>query len=254
MTWTKLGDEFPHHCWRMSDAAFRLHTEGLCWSNEKHLDGWLDKNEMLRWAKNPGMAPELVDIGFWEDCEDHFQIQHGMAWQRTAEQWFHQSEVNAQNGRKGGRPRKPKPKPKTDSQSDSQTDSQSETKSERDGTGQDRPGQEGWGTSLSGHGLFCEDCQEKPPVGDDAHGNDSRDLCRACNDARYEDMLAEADAEAKELQAESARPLSRYERVAKYHVTCEYEPCGLEFMASHPHKKFCSDKHRQAHHREKARS
>lgn len=60
---------------------------------------WLDKSEMLRWAKRPDAAQELVDIGFWEDNGDHFQIVHGMAWQRTAEQWFHQSEVNRANGR-----------------------------------------------------------------------------------------------------------------------------------------------------------
>ncbi|MGC7224587.1 hypothetical protein RBA13_22790, partial [Mycobacteroides abscessus subsp. massiliense] len=38
MTWTKLSDDYGDDCWRLSDAAFRTHTEGLCWSNRKLLD------------------------------------------------------------------------------------------------------------------------------------------------------------------------------------------------------------------------
>jgi hypothetical protein len=29
MTWTKTGDEFADECWTLSDAAYRLHHEGL---------------------------------------------------------------------------------------------------------------------------------------------------------------------------------------------------------------------------------
>lgn len=41
MTWTKLGDEFADECWTLTDAAFRLHTEGLLWSNRMLTDGQL---------------------------------------------------------------------------------------------------------------------------------------------------------------------------------------------------------------------
>jgi hypothetical protein len=97
MTWTKLGDEFADECWTLSDKAFRLHVEGLIWSTRKHLDGRLAKDEMPRWAKRPDAATELTDVGFWEDCGDHFQIIHHLGYQRTAAEWRHQSTVNRAN-------------------------------------------------------------------------------------------------------------------------------------------------------------
>ena len=53
MTWTKLSDDFSDDCWQLSDAAYRLHTEGLIWSNRKLLNLRLDKAEMRLWAKHP---------------------------------------------------------------------------------------------------------------------------------------------------------------------------------------------------------
>ncbi len=35
MTWTKLGDEFTDETWTVSDAAYRLHVDGLVWSNHR---------------------------------------------------------------------------------------------------------------------------------------------------------------------------------------------------------------------------
>ena len=99
MTWTKLGDEFTDECWRLSDAAFRLHTEGLCWSNRKHLDGCLVKDDMSRWAHCLKAAEELVDLGFWEDHSDHYQIYAHQGWQRTAEQWLSGKELPSHHAR-----------------------------------------------------------------------------------------------------------------------------------------------------------
>jgi hypothetical protein len=129
MTWTKIGDEFADHCWRLSDAAFRLHVEGLVWSNRKHLDGRLSKGEPWSWTRCPEAVTELVTKNWWEDCGDDYLILNHMGWQRTAEQWFHQSRVNTSNGRKGGRPRKPK----TESLTELETESKSEPKAK--GTG-----------------------------------------------------------------------------------------------------------------------
>lgn len=131
MTWTKTGDEYADECWRLSDAAYRLHHEGLTWSNRRHLDGRLAKDEMSRWARRPEAAKELVSLGFWHDCGDHYQIYAHQGWQRTAEQWMHQSAVNRANRAKGkARPVRPKTKPLNES-SDESSD-------ERDRTGQDR--------------------------------------------------------------------------------------------------------------------
>jgi hypothetical protein len=133
MTWTKLGDEYSDLNWVLSDAAYRLQNDALIWSNRKHLDGRLDKAEMRPWAKtqDPDVIAELLGRGSWEDRGDHYQIIHFMAWQRTADEWLHQSTVNSVNGRKGGRPRKrPKSEPESESVSEPESETESETESE----------------------------------------------------------------------------------------------------------------------------
>jgi hypothetical protein len=151
MTWTKLGDEFGDECWTLSDKAFRLHTEGLCWSNRMLTDGQLAKDEMRRWAHDPPAAEELVSIGWWEDRGEHYQIIHHIGYQRTREQVARQSIVNTQNRAKGkARPVRPK-----NGSSDDSSD-------ERDRTGQ------AWitnrGTSLSAE-----------PISDDDYAADLKD-------------------------------------------------------------------------------
>jgi hypothetical protein len=85
MTWTKLGDEFADECWTLSVNAFRLHAEGLLWSNRMLLDGQLAKDDMRRWGRHPEAAEELVDRGYWEDRGEYYQIIHHIGYQPTAE-------------------------------------------------------------------------------------------------------------------------------------------------------------------------
>src|SRR5271166_4065258 len=85
MTWTKLSDDFSDDCWRLSDAAWRLHVEGLLWSNRKLLDLRLDKDEMRLWAKHPEAAPELLACGWWRDDGDAYVIIHHACYQRPSE-------------------------------------------------------------------------------------------------------------------------------------------------------------------------
>lgn len=101
MTWTKQGDEYADECWALSDAAYRLHNEGLVWSNRKALDGKLAKDDMVRWAKRPAAAEELVACGWWTDQGGHYQIVHHLGYQRTAAEIAHQSNVNRENRSKG---------------------------------------------------------------------------------------------------------------------------------------------------------
>jgi hypothetical protein len=109
MTWTKLGDEFADECWTLTDKAFRLHTEGLLWSNRMLTDGQLAKDDMKRWAHHPEAAEELVSIGWWEDGGQHYQIVHHLGYQRTREQVAKQSLANRANRAKGkARPVRPK--------------------------------------------------------------------------------------------------------------------------------------------------
>ncbi|MBX7452295.1 hypothetical protein GR927_30285 [Mycolicibacterium sp. 3033] len=143
MTWTKLSDDFSDDCWQLSDAAFRLHVEGLIWSNRKLLDLVLSKDEVQRWAKNPDVAEELVNRGWWEDRGDHYFIVHHGGYQRAAQAVVHQQKVNRENRAKAGKPVKPtreqvasiKP---LDESSDGSSD---ESFDEMVGSGLDGPGQ-----------------------------------------------------------------------------------------------------------------
>ena len=172
MTWTKLGDEFADECWQLPDDAWRLHVEGLIWSNSKHTDGRLLKDEMRRWAKNPDAAETLVDRGWWEDGGDHYQVIHHQRAQRTAAEWRAQSAANSRNGRRGGRPKKVRPE--SESQTESQSESKSETESKRDRTGQDRTGMEKGGTSLRlAFGTVCVICSKR-------EAQEGSDVCGPC--------------------------------------------------------------------------
>ena len=140
MTWTKLGDEFADECWTLSDAAFRLHVEGLGWSNRKLTDGQLAKDDMHRWARHPDAAEELVSIGWWQDHGEHYVIIHHLGYQRTREEVSHQSLQNKRNRAKG----KARPVKRKDESSDESSDGQGrdesfdEASDEMDRTGQDR--------------------------------------------------------------------------------------------------------------------
>ena len=67
MPWTKLSDDYSDDCWELSDAAYRLHTEGLNWSNRKLLDCLIPKHDIRLFAKHPEAVPELLAIGWWAD-------------------------------------------------------------------------------------------------------------------------------------------------------------------------------------------
>ena len=73
MTWVKLGDEYPVAARTLSDAAFRTHTEALCWSASRLLDLQIPKHELRRFAEtaDPDTAvEELVNAAWWQDCGD----------------------------------------------------------------------------------------------------------------------------------------------------------------------------------------
>lgn len=142
MTWTKLSDDFGDDCWVLSDKAFRLHVEGLGWSNRKLLDCVVSKADVRRFAKHPEAAGELVASGWWSDEGAYYKIRHHAGYQRLREQVIAQQEANQQNGRKGGRPRKAKPEPPTPQETHSETQSLSESETQRDGTGRAKTGNE----------------------------------------------------------------------------------------------------------------
>ena len=140
MTWTKLSDDFSDDCWTLSDAAFRLHVEGLVWSNRKLLDLHLPKEDVRRFAKQPDAAAELVSVGWWTDEGSHYVIRHHGGYQPTREAVLARQAANSSNGRKGGRPRKGTGAPREIAETQSLSESLSQSKTHRDGTGRDGTG------------------------------------------------------------------------------------------------------------------
>jgi hypothetical protein len=136
VTWLKLSDDYSDDCWELSDEAYRLHTEALNWIMRKLTRGVILKSEMLRWAKHPEAADELVQRGYWLDKGDRFLVVHQMAYQRTPEKVLAQSEANTANRAKG------KARP-VHRKTESSVDSSDDSSDERDRTGQDSSGQEG---------------------------------------------------------------------------------------------------------------
>jgi hypothetical protein len=182
MTWTKLGDEFGDECWTLSDKAFRLHVEGLCWSNRMLTDGQLAKDEMRRWARHPEAAEELVDVGWWKDCGGHYLIVHHIGYQRTRKQVAKQSSANRGNANSRWSSNKSSCDSHTDSQSESDKysqgtcDSQSDSQCRMDWTGQDGPREEGYVTNpappkKSNNGTDAEAEVERKWRGDWATGS-----------------------------------------------------------------------------------
>jgi hypothetical protein len=136
VTWTKLSDDFGEDCWALSDEAFRLHVEGLLWSNSKLLDCRIPKDDLRRFAKRPDALTELLDAGWWSDDGDGFVINHHSEKQPTRDQVIAFRQKQSANGRKGGRPRKrPAENPVANPQANPV-----EKPGGRDGTGQGKDG------------------------------------------------------------------------------------------------------------------
>lgn len=146
MTWTKLSDDFPDDCEVLTDAAFRLHVEGLVWSNRKLLNCRIPMGDMRRFAKHPEAVAELLRVGWWETADGDYVIAHHAVYQRDRDAVVRQQAANAKNGAKGGRTAGPSRElsPRTataestagsESLNESLSELTSELTSERDRTG-----------------------------------------------------------------------------------------------------------------------
>lgn len=109
MTWLKIGDEFSDECWTLSDAAFRLHVQGLSWSMQKLNDQRFPRDDIRRFANRPEALEELVERGYWRLEGDEVVIVHHAGYQRSAAEVIAAQERGRVNGAKSnGRPKKTK--------------------------------------------------------------------------------------------------------------------------------------------------
>jgi hypothetical protein len=102
MTWTKLSDDFTDDTWTLSDAAARMHVDGLVWSNRKLLDLHIPKVDLPRFAKTPSAVTELLEGGWWHEDDEHYVIDHHARYQRLREAVIKQQTVNKENRAKRG--------------------------------------------------------------------------------------------------------------------------------------------------------
>ena len=71
MTWIKLDDSLPNNpkILPLSDGAFRLYIEGLCYANQYLTDGYLANAVLIRLDQNSN-RDELVWAKLWIESED----------------------------------------------------------------------------------------------------------------------------------------------------------------------------------------
>ena len=75
MTWIKLDDTLPNNpkILPLSDKAFRLYIEGLCYANQYLTDGYLAQAVINR-LDNGNACQELVEAGLWIEAKAGMQI------------------------------------------------------------------------------------------------------------------------------------------------------------------------------------
>lgn len=75
MTWIKLDDTFPNNpkILPLSNSAFRLYIEGLCYANQYLTDGFLAQAVVKR-LDGDSAHLELVDAGLWDIADGGMQI------------------------------------------------------------------------------------------------------------------------------------------------------------------------------------
>ena len=75
MTWIKIDDTLPNNpkILPLSDGAFRLYIEGLCYANQYLTDGFLT-DAVLKRLDSGNNRQELIDSCLWIECLDGMQI------------------------------------------------------------------------------------------------------------------------------------------------------------------------------------
>ena len=103
----RFDDQFPIHrkVGTLSDAAFRLHVEAICWSARNLTDGAIQTDELLALTRTPRphrYAAELVRRGVWLETADGWRIHDYLDWQPSRSKVLQIRQERRKNGQVGG--------------------------------------------------------------------------------------------------------------------------------------------------------
>lgn len=109
MPWANLDDQYPKHpkVVGLSDAAFRLHTSGICYCAQYLTDGLIDIEavRVLVPRFRQKALDELVDRGLWIGHGEVYEIHDFLEWNRSRAQVEAERERKRKAGRKGAEAR-----------------------------------------------------------------------------------------------------------------------------------------------------
>ena len=77
MTWVKIDDSFPDHpkVIGLSDKAFRVHIEGLCYCGRFLTDGFIPTTVATKFVSSDlAIIDELCEAGLWIDLPNGYEI------------------------------------------------------------------------------------------------------------------------------------------------------------------------------------
>lgn len=112
MPWVNLDDDYAENPdnWVLSDAAFRLHTAGICYGNKHLTDGEIPKTKvhaLVPRFRASALAELLVK--HWVEKDDVYIIRNFLKWNRSKVQVESERErlhqVRSEAGKKGAQAR-----------------------------------------------------------------------------------------------------------------------------------------------------
>jgi hypothetical protein len=108
MPWVRLDDQFPIHrkVGALSDPAFRLHVEALCWCARHLTDGVVSRDDLSTVSRIRGAeryAAELVRRGCWSETDEGWVIHDYLEYQQSRSKVLQTREQRQKAGRAGGK-------------------------------------------------------------------------------------------------------------------------------------------------------
>lgn len=103
MSWVKLDDRFTDNpkVSELSDRAFRVHVEGLCYVAGALTDGYISPKAAARWSRRS--IGELVTAGLWNlDATSGYRIHDYLDYNPPKEKVIANRQAKAAAGARGG--------------------------------------------------------------------------------------------------------------------------------------------------------